>query len=445
MVASKLTVYAYQQLLDRGWRRSGTYLYLTYPDQNCCPAYTIRLHAASFQPSAAQKKALRRFDQFLSGEWAAKQQKRTAQRQQQACVSATAVEDDRGTVHVPRQIAQVQRPLAPGSIVPMQLKKPHQHSIFGENVQDAAATRSHASPAAATSNHMTEASALLSAAALFAKRCNSSFFAAARHLAAEAPAAVQNVLECPDDVMFTVKGTSLDSVAAKPAEVATSSGDCKEGRAYLVHLQSSVCWKAAAKYNVARSSIPEVQLDAFKPAVADAMQMVGATVTNASSLGSSAGDTFVPQMSKRKAKKARRIASKHAATDRAPTAAMVHAAEKKEKSVSCIAEELAEATHPTLEHALQNDALLSAVKPVATCTRGHMHVTLRVPSVSELDHVGGVAEEVRRILKAAGCFSNTAQQSDEDADAQEEPGLTSPMAKSALEDAHAQRAGRLLI
>jgi hypothetical protein len=280
---------------------------------------------------------------------------------------------------------------------------------------------------------------------LFAKRCNSSFFAAARHLAAEAPAAVLNVLECPDDVMFTVKGTSLDSEAAKPAEVATSSGDCEEGQAYLVHLQSSVCWKAAAKYNVARGSIPEVQLDVVKPAMADARQKVVATVTDASSLGSTAGDTFVPQMSKRKAKKARRIASKHAATDRAPTAAMVHAAEKKEKSVSCIAEELAEATHPTLEHALQNDALLSAVKPVATCTRGHMHVTLRVPSVSELDHVGGVAEEVRRILKAAGCFSNTAQQSDEDADAQEEPGLTSPMAKSALEDAHAQRAGRLLI
>ena len=42
MWAHTLSVQDYQNLIDRGWRRSGSYCYKPMMDQTCCPAYTIR-------------------------------------------------------------------------------------------------------------------------------------------------------------------------------------------------------------------------------------------------------------------------------------------------------------------------------------------------------------------------------------------------------------------
>lgn len=42
MWAHYLTVQDYQNLIDRGWRRSGRYCYKPTMDQSCCPMYTIR-------------------------------------------------------------------------------------------------------------------------------------------------------------------------------------------------------------------------------------------------------------------------------------------------------------------------------------------------------------------------------------------------------------------
>lgn len=38
-----LKVEQYQQLVDRGWRRSGCYLYKPNMQRTCCPQYSIRL------------------------------------------------------------------------------------------------------------------------------------------------------------------------------------------------------------------------------------------------------------------------------------------------------------------------------------------------------------------------------------------------------------------
>ena len=54
MWAHKLSCEAYQDLLDRGWRRSGLWLYRPLPDKQAackCHPYTIRLDTAAFQPS----------------------------------------------------------------------------------------------------------------------------------------------------------------------------------------------------------------------------------------------------------------------------------------------------------------------------------------------------------------------------------------------------------
>lgn len=42
MWTSSLTVEAYQDMIDRGWRRAGKYCYKSIMDKTCCPLYTIR-------------------------------------------------------------------------------------------------------------------------------------------------------------------------------------------------------------------------------------------------------------------------------------------------------------------------------------------------------------------------------------------------------------------
>ncbi|XP_048139882.1 arginyl-tRNA--protein transferase 2 isoform X2 [Rhodamnia argentea] len=65
--AQSLTVDDYQDLLDRGWRRSGSFLYKPDMSSTCCPSYTIRLKAADFSPSKEQNRVCRRMERFLDG------------------------------------------------------------------------------------------------------------------------------------------------------------------------------------------------------------------------------------------------------------------------------------------------------------------------------------------------------------------------------------------
>ncbi|KAJ0465950.1 putative arginyltransferase [Helianthus annuus] len=65
--AHSLTVYDYQALLDRGWRRSGCFLYKPEMEKTCCPSYTIRLKATDFVPSKEQVRVSKRMQRFLDG------------------------------------------------------------------------------------------------------------------------------------------------------------------------------------------------------------------------------------------------------------------------------------------------------------------------------------------------------------------------------------------
>lgn len=65
--AHSITVDDYQDLLDRGWRRSGSFLYKPEMERTCCPSYTIRLRAADFVPSKEQLRVSRRLQRFLDG------------------------------------------------------------------------------------------------------------------------------------------------------------------------------------------------------------------------------------------------------------------------------------------------------------------------------------------------------------------------------------------
>ncbi|XP_014486231.1 PREDICTED: arginyl-tRNA--protein transferase 1 isoform X2 [Dinoponera quadriceps] len=67
--AHSLTVQDYQSLIDRGWRRSGSYCYKPTMQQTCCPLYTIKCEALDFRISKSQKKVLKRIVKFLRKEW----------------------------------------------------------------------------------------------------------------------------------------------------------------------------------------------------------------------------------------------------------------------------------------------------------------------------------------------------------------------------------------
>ena len=60
-----VTCQMYLDLLDRGWRRSGTYFYCKHNDKTCCPHLTIKLDTHRFDISKQQRAVLRRIHRFL--------------------------------------------------------------------------------------------------------------------------------------------------------------------------------------------------------------------------------------------------------------------------------------------------------------------------------------------------------------------------------------------
>ena len=65
--AQTMPVKVYGQLLDRGFRRSGKFLYKPDVLNSCCPQYTIRLAVDKVKVTKEQRKILRKFNRFACG------------------------------------------------------------------------------------------------------------------------------------------------------------------------------------------------------------------------------------------------------------------------------------------------------------------------------------------------------------------------------------------
>lgn len=65
MWAHDLTVQNYQDLIDRGWRRSGKYCYKPIMNETCCPHYTIKMAALEFRMSKSHKKIIKQVNKYL--------------------------------------------------------------------------------------------------------------------------------------------------------------------------------------------------------------------------------------------------------------------------------------------------------------------------------------------------------------------------------------------
>lgn len=66
--SESLSAQFYEDLLCRGWRRSGTLLYRPNQRVSCCPHYTIRLDALAFKAKKEQRQAVNRFNRYVLGE-----------------------------------------------------------------------------------------------------------------------------------------------------------------------------------------------------------------------------------------------------------------------------------------------------------------------------------------------------------------------------------------
>ncbi|KAJ7699958.1 arginine-tRNA-protein transferase [Mycena rosella] len=65
LLANQLSCQVYQKMIDRGWRRSGTWCYKPDLYHSCCPSYTIKLDALAFKPSKSQRKLINRWNRFI--------------------------------------------------------------------------------------------------------------------------------------------------------------------------------------------------------------------------------------------------------------------------------------------------------------------------------------------------------------------------------------------
>ncbi|KNZ79899.1 Arginyl-tRNA--protein transferase 1 [Termitomyces sp. J132] len=63
--ALRLSCGVYQKMIDRGWRRSGTFCYKPDMRTTCCPQYTIRLDTTEFKASRSQRKLVNRWNRFV--------------------------------------------------------------------------------------------------------------------------------------------------------------------------------------------------------------------------------------------------------------------------------------------------------------------------------------------------------------------------------------------
>lgn len=63
--ALRMTCEDFQDLVDRGFQRSGRYVYRAVNDRVCCPQYVIRMDATRFRPSKSQRKVVKRFHRYL--------------------------------------------------------------------------------------------------------------------------------------------------------------------------------------------------------------------------------------------------------------------------------------------------------------------------------------------------------------------------------------------
>ena len=65
LLSYRMTCRDYQDLVDRGFQRSGRFVYRADMKRTCCPQYVIRMDVTEFTITKAQRRAIKRFNEYL--------------------------------------------------------------------------------------------------------------------------------------------------------------------------------------------------------------------------------------------------------------------------------------------------------------------------------------------------------------------------------------------
>ena len=75
-VINNYPVELYEKMMKDGWRRCGNYVYLPNIEKSCCKLYTCRLNIEDFKINKEQRKIMKRFRKYLSGEYELNKEKK---------------------------------------------------------------------------------------------------------------------------------------------------------------------------------------------------------------------------------------------------------------------------------------------------------------------------------------------------------------------------------
>jgi len=65
VLADSVSPTLYEELIHRGWRRSGLHLYKPQNFSSCCPTLTTRLLTRNFMPSKSQRRVLKKMENIF--------------------------------------------------------------------------------------------------------------------------------------------------------------------------------------------------------------------------------------------------------------------------------------------------------------------------------------------------------------------------------------------
>ena len=69
LILNSIPIDIYQEMFEKGWTRCGDLLYRTTYEKTCCKLYQPRININNFKLNNEQKKIMKRFRKFLSGEY----------------------------------------------------------------------------------------------------------------------------------------------------------------------------------------------------------------------------------------------------------------------------------------------------------------------------------------------------------------------------------------
>ncbi|KAJ5318864.1 Arginyl-tRNA--protein transferase 1 [Penicillium brevicompactum] len=126
----------YEDLINNGWRRSGSLYYKQNLLQSCCPHYTLRLEAADYRPRRDQRKAINKWNKFILGPEYMRKAARLCPQTRAEKKHRKCNFDVLSAVHE-SEYSNIKRPIDPATKLPIEPAHRFEVTIEGDSVSQA--------------------------------------------------------------------------------------------------------------------------------------------------------------------------------------------------------------------------------------------------------------------------------------------------------------------